>query len=844
MWRARALSAAIVVAAVAVAYAAVGGLLGATPDVVVVAAPTSTASQGSSALVNPGTGGLTVSAITRLPCDDPGMIVASPAGPFTVASGSQQTVVFDCPASSAYGMRRCTYHAQSAAPTELATFMGVCETVGPTTLAVAPASIDFPSVVVGTTQSQTVTITNNGTATVGTLQLQATDLDGNVLIGAPCNPNANGCDVANTGLGSFTVDILCHPSAVTTYARQLHVVDQFGDRLSPPLAITCTGTAAADATIHVSSTPSPLDVGPIEVLGGSATGAVHISNVGPSGTLTINSIAISGAGTDWTYTIGSPCSGALPCALSAGETVDVAVKLTPSTLGARNATMTIASTDPANSQVAVQLAGIGQGATLELAPGDLSNIDLGQVPKNGSASLQIHLANHGNRDVTDVSLALAGAGQLTTTPASPTSSFTVARGATPTAVTLTCAPGGMTGPLTTTLTASAADTTNNTPVVITATCHGTDSLLDATPTALQLGEVRTGTAPAPSIAFSLDNVGSGAMTLAGPPALAPDIAALSLSGPTSLVLAGNGSAAVRLTIDPASDGDLTTTITAADSSGNNNLTIPVTGQLVTATVDAPPMIELGTFCVNEPTTPTTLALATTGTGSVVLASAHMAAAPSSFQISPQFPSTYPAQLVPGASAVVDVSPMRQSTALLVTDDLVWATDANSPHTTVSAEFLAAGAAIAPASLAFGPQSIHLYVKNAQPVTIQNCNYSGPTLSLHPSIDAPFSIDSDFPSQLVAAETATFAIGFHPTKQGMFTGHLHITTSAMQTLDIALSGIGSANAPPDDGGSSSGTTFHDTSFYACSCTAGGPGGVIPVALALVCVLFPRRRRARP
>jgi uncharacterized protein (TIGR03382 family) len=835
--RTRLISAAIVVAAATLAYAAVGGILTATPAVAVATTPQQTTTQGSSVLANPSAGGVTVASITRMPCGDPGMAVVSPSGQFTITSGSQQNVVFDCPATQTFGLRRCTYHAQSAAMAELTAFMGVCATVGSAAMTATPASIDFPSVTVGTTQTQTVTIANGGSATVGTLQLQTTDLDGNILLGAPCNPNANGCDVPNTAVGSFTVDVLCRPSAVTTFAGKLYLVDNAGDRLVPALPITCSGVAAPDAAVHISSVPSPLDLGPIEVLGGSAAGTVQIANVGTTGTLAINSIAISGAGTDWTYTLGAPCSS-LPCQLAAGEHVDVSTRLAPSALGTRNATMTIATSDPANSQIAVQLYGIGQGATLSLAPGDTTDLDFGQVAKTGSASVEVHFANHGNRDVTDVNLALSGAPQITMTPA-PTTSFSVAQGAAPTVVTLTCEPNGVSGSFAATLTASATDTINNTPISITATCRGTDSQLVSTPTTLQLGEVRASTSP--SFAFALDNLGSGSLSLAQAPALAPPVTGLSLTGPSSLTIPGNGSAQATLAVDSAGSGDVATTITAADSSGNNTLTIPVTGKLVTATDSAPPMVQLGTFCVNEPTAATAIGLSATGTGSVKLVAAHMAASPSQFDVAPRFPSSYPAQLLAGTNAVVDVSPRRAGSAgPPIVDDVVWSTDVDSPHTSVSAQFLAAGAAIAPASLAFGAQSIHLYVKNAQPVTIQNC--SGPTLSLHPSIDPPFSVDSDFPSQLAAAETATFAIGFHPTKQGMFTGHLHITTSDGETLDVTLTGTGAANGTEPDSGSAA-QTFHETSFYACSCTSSGPGGVIPVALALVCVLGPRRRRTR-
>ncbi len=839
----RACSLAIVAAAAAIAYAALpGNSLDATPEVVVVPLGLGQAMTGTDSVGNPGTSSVAVAAITRLPCDDPGMTITSPTGPFAIAGGGQQAVTFDCPSTSAYGMRRCTYHLQSSAMEDLVMFMGVCIASSGATLSASSSTVTFTGVPVGTTQTQTLTITNTGpnASKVGTIQLQTTDLDGSVLIGAPCSTNENGCDVANVSLDTFTVDVQCHPSSATTVTRELHVVDQFGDRLAAPVSISCTGTPSSGATLDVTTIPAPLALGRIEVIGGTATGDVRIQNVGASGTLTINTIAISGAGTDWTYMLGSPCNGTLPCTLAPGVFVDADVRFRPSQLGPRDATMTIASSDPANSQLDVALSGVGQGATLQLAAGQPATIDMGDVPRNGTASIAIHLANNGNRDVTDVSLALSSSAQFSTIPASPTSSFTVAFGATPTDVVLTCAPGGATGTFTTTFTASAPDTTNATPATVNVTCHGTDSLLAAKPSSIQLGEVRTGTQP--NVTLELDNLGGSPLTLAQQPTVNPAVAGVSLSTLGSLTIPGNGSATLQLMVDPPSDGDLTTAIAAGDN-GANTTTVPVTGKAVTATVMAPPTVALGTFCVNQPTRASTIALTSTGTATVTLGAAPaMAMAGSPFELAPKSPASYPATLAPAALATVDVAPKRKSGAGDVSDDVVWTTDIGNDHhprTTVTASFLATGAALAPASLDFGSESIHLYTKDAQPLTIQNC--SGPTIMLTPSIDPPFSIDSDFPTTLASAEPATFAVGFHPTKVGLVTKTLRVTTSDSQVLEVSLTGVGVANGVPDDAGLGS-AGYHSTSFYSCSCTSSSPGGAAAIAIALAFVLR-RRRRSR-
>ena len=113
----------------------------------------------------------------------------------------------------------------------------------------------------------------------------------------------------------------------------------------------------------------------------------------------------------------------------------------------------------------------------------------------------------------------------------------------------------------------------------------------------------------------------------------------------------------------------------------------------------------------------------------------------------------------------------------------------------------------------------------------------------PAIKAPFSIDSpSVPSVLQPNETATFSIGFHPTRLGTFTGTLLISSAQLTTpLSVALTGEGVEGDPgiPDAGSGSSGH-HDDTSFYACSCHATGVGGTTPPLVAVVLVMFRRRR----
>ena len=845
--RRRLLAVAIVLGAALAAWAAGGG------DGTVTSAPTiGVALQAAGAgttitfqLATPGSAAVAVAGIAQDPssCDDPTIHVQSAAG-FTLMPGQPHAETVACP-GAAPGMRRCLFHARDAADSDLASFLAVCVSYTAQALSASPPSLAFGNVSVGaTTPPQTVTFTNTGSPVSGPLQLQLDDdLDGDFVIQAPCPQDGAGCDAGTVALAhgaTLAVQVACRPTTASPPAAHLYA-SIGGTTLGSPVALSCVAAPVNGPAIALTTTPAPLDLGAIEVTGsGTATGIVHVRNVGGA-MLSISGVSVTQVGTDWSASFAPPCSGAT-CDIPPGGANDLAVTFDPSALGARPATLQIMS-NAGNGQATVALAGRGLGATLEDLVDPLT-IDLGDVPKAGITSppYELHLVNRGNRDLTDATVTLSPTSGFQVMPASPTVSHTA--GAT---VGLVCMPGGATGPLSTTVTVSAPDTVTAAPLVFTATCTATDAALVASPSTLPLGEIRTGT-PLPAQTIALENVSSSPLTLDGPPALSPAVPALSLTGPAMLSIpAGGGSAAVKLSVATGSDADLTTQITATDSADSGyTLAVPVTGKVVTAAASAPASIELGTFCVGQQTTPTTVALTSSGTATIELTAAPQLAmgAASPFQLAPKAPDTFPALLAPGETAAIDVQPVRRAQPGAVSDFIEWETDAGTAGpamTAVSATFLDSGAAIAPASLDFGEVDVHLASHDSMPVTIQNCNDT--PLALTATIDEPFAFDAtELPASLMPGQTATFGVSFHPAEITHYEGHLRIATNGATDgmLSVKLVGDGVAGPGGGDGGGGPGG-LPETSFYACSCTSGGPGGALPVALAVMAAIVRRRRR---
>jgi hypothetical protein len=300
-------------------------------------------------------------------------------------------------------------------------------------------------------------------------------------------------------------------------------------------------------------------------------------------------------------------------------------------------------------------------------------------------------------------------------------------------------------------------------------------------------------------------------------------------------------ASFAVTVTPQTEGDLRSHVTVDDTAGDR-IDVPLSGRIVTAAYGTTGTLDIGTFCVNQPTTPSSATLTSNGTATIGV-SAPTLSPGAPFDLELISPTVYPALLSTGHSATVSLTPFRQTGKTMLTGTVIWTTDvASAPtaSTTVTAKFIDSGGAIAPTEIDFGAKPVHVFDNEGHRVTIQNCSNS--VLDLEPpTIPAPFSIDSpNFPAQLEPSEVATFTVGYHPTKMGPFAADLVIKSPQLLGAPLVVHLKGDTTRPPTggmDGGSGNGAVG-STSFYACSCNTNEPGGGAPILLALV-IIFRRR-----
>jgi hypothetical protein len=781
-----------------------------------------------------------------------------PAVSFSVSGGnpivgfaplSSRNIQITCPPRGSDAMRRCQFHAtNSANGTPLADFFGLClYGATPGTLTPQQTTLDFGTVTLGQEQTRTLTIQHNGTSTqhIRRVYLQTGDIDGNFRFSAPCNPDAAYCDESLStqvdATGTLSVLVKCTPQAEGAHTAQVFVGTDTFQLLSTPVTLTCMGAAATAPVLGVN--PSRIElVKPIEVVGDTAKTTVHLSNPG-GGKLVITDVRTvdvdTGAAIDWIYTASGACAGQITttCELDPGETIDLDVTFNPSAIGRRRATLLISYKDTVDRTTEIPLDGIGLGATLHLA-GAASSLSFGSVPLGRQSLLQIDLANTGNRDTTAmVAIAANGTPPFTASP-SPNAVVT------PTALktlTVTCAPTAS-GSASSSVSVQSNDTFLSPSISIGVTCEGSTNDLFSSPTSLMLGEIRNGAGTVTRSVMLLSDSGSP-LTLAGQPTLETPNTNItihplaSMTTPTSL----------DIEIDPpATQGQLTATVLVEATNGET-LRIPLSGRVVKPSYIVASAVDLGTFCVGQPTTSSNISLVSDGTATLELDTPTLSSVTSPFELSLTSPSMYPSSLAAGASATLAITPHRQTTVTTVSDTLTWNTDvvgALTSTTGLTARFTDSGGAIAPPALDFGKVTVHLFSDDGQRVVLQNCNDTPLALD-PPMIRTPFSIDSpNFPAVLDPNETIAFSVGFHPTRKGMVSDTLRISSPQLPDGPLEVMLVGEGTAPdmmmPDGG---TGSDDHgDTSFYACACSSGTPVGGLPIVLAVLVVVFPRRRRA--
>jgi Abnormal spindle-like microcephaly-assoc'd, ASPM-SPD-2-Hydin len=373
---------------------------------------------------NPGTASLSVTQIAR--CANPATSAEftwSPAAPFTVAAGGSTTVTVTYTPTAAGADTGCIAFSSNATGTPVVSLdvSGAGQLPAAPRIAVAPTSLAFGNVTVGSSGAKTFTISNTGNATLTGAVARA--------FGTSAEYGASPASFSVAAGSSQTVTVTYAPADTSTDSGALAVTSN--DTLSPTVQVGVSGAGVAAPTPAIALNPSSLALGTVTP-GSSASLTAQVRNPGTA-SLDVTAIALC-AGTSAEFS----WAPAAPFSVAPGQSATLTVTYRPTAEGLDSGCLALSSNDPASRTVNLGVSGTGTAQAVATIVVDPGAIDFGTVIVGNTASRTTAVRNTGNAtlDVTGISLC---SGTPATFAWSPTAPFSVLPGASAT-LTVTYAP--------------------------------------------------------------------------------------------------------------------------------------------------------------------------------------------------------------------------------------------------------------------------------------------------------------------------------------------------------------------------------------------------------------------
>ena len=340
-------------------------------------------------------------------------------------------------------------------------------------------SVKFGDVTVGASATQSVTISNTGTASVNI---------SSATISGPGFTVVGGNPLTSVPVGqSVTVQMQFAPVTMGPASGTLKVTS---DASNSPLSIELTGNGLEEA---MAISPASVNFSNVTV-GQTSSQSVTLTNSGNQ-SLTINLATLSGA--DFGM------SGlALPKTIAAGANIQFSVSFRPTSTASETGSI-VFTDNAADSPQTLVLTGsaLANGSTLSVNPG---SFNFNNVAVNSSSQQTFTLTNSGNVTVTINNVSTTGGGFSS---AGLASGQQIAAGATTmfTATFAPTTPGAASG--TVTITSNATNPTLTIPLSGT----GTQGALSASPASINFGAVLEGASA--SVPVKLTNTGTSAVSI-------------------------------------------------------------------------------------------------------------------------------------------------------------------------------------------------------------------------------------------------------------------------------------------------------------------------------------------
>jgi hypothetical protein len=615
-------------------------------------------------------------------------------------------------------------------------------------------TLSFGNIAVGSTGSQSVTVTNTGTATVNIASATISGAAFTVVGGNPASSIAVG--------QSATVQIQLAPTAAGAVTGTFTITS---DASNSPLAISLSGTGTQPV---LTMAPTSLNFSNVP-MGQTSTQTVTLTNSG-NASLNLSQATVSGTG--------FAMSGlSLPKTITAGQNTSFSVQFTPTSTTGASGSITFTDNGSGSPQsLTMTGSAVATGSSLGANPGsfNFANVVVGQTSPQS-----ITLTNSGNATVTINQVITTGSGFSASGLAA---NQTIAAGAS-TSFTATFAP---TGPGTVSgniaITSSATNATLNIPLSGT----GTQGALTANPPSINFSGLALGTSG--SVPVTLSNTGTSSVSITAHSITGTGFTLTGWTAPASLNPGQTTSFTV--TFAPTAPGATNGSVSISNSAPGSPLTIALTGSGLQAQISAnPTSVAFANVVVgNSNSQPITLQnngtgtltfsnIAVTGTGMTItgLSTSTTIAAGGSMNFNAIYTPTSTTAVNGSITLTTNGTPASLAISL-------------SGTSVAATRLLGAN----PPSLSFGTVNVN----SSDPLTsiLTNNGNSNVTISSVTVVGAGFSASGVANGTILTpGQTATLTVTFAPTTGGAVSGaSVSIASNATGSpTAIPLSGTGQA-----------------------------------------------------
>ena len=453
------------------------------------------------------------------------------------------------------------------------------------TLGANPGSLNFNSVVVGSSSQQTITLTNSGNATITINQVTTTGP------GFSSTGLNSGQQIAAGATATFTPKFA--PTATGAASGNVAITS---NATNGTLNIPLSGTGTQGA---LSASPASINFGAV-LVGASASVPVTLTN---TGTAAVSISAHSITGTGFTLT-----GWSAPASLNPGQTTSFTVTYAPTTSGSASGSVSISSNAP-GSPLTIALSGSGTAsqATMTINP---SPVAFGNVNVGSNSAKTVTLTNTGNATLNISAATISGSGYTMnlTAPKSINAGANAQFTVTFTPTTAASSNGSI----------SITSNAPGSPATISLSGTGVQAQVAANPASATFSNVVVGNNSSQPI--QLKNNGNTTLTFSN---VSVTGAGMSINGlTTSSTIAAGATLTFNAVFTPASAGSVSGSVTLTTNGTPSPLTINLNGTAVAATrtlTANPTSLNFGTVNLNTSSSLTST-ITNTGNSSVTVSS--------------------------------------------------------------------------------------------------------------------------------------------------------------------------------------------------------------------------------